>query len=88
MNVAEYLRQAMTQNPDLKVLIAAAHYDLATPYFATDYTIDHLGLPPGASAATSGSAQYEAGHMMYVRQSEHEKLRQDEIERFIREAPG
>ena len=39
-----YKRQAMTQNRDLKVFVANGHYDLATPFFATEYTFDHLGL--------------------------------------------
>ena len=45
VNLAEHLRQAMTRNPDLKVLFTAGYYDLATPYFDSDFTGDHLGLP-------------------------------------------
>ena len=44
VNVAETLRRAMTANPHLKVLVASGYYDLATPYFATEYTLNHLGL--------------------------------------------
>jgi carboxypeptidase C (cathepsin A) len=86
LNVAEHLRQAMTRNPDLKVLMASGHFDLACPYFDTLYTADHLGLPPELRGHLR-IAQFEAGHMMYIRKSEHRKLR-DEIERFIREAQG
>jgi carboxypeptidase C (cathepsin A) len=86
LNVAEYLRQAMTHNPDLRVLMASGHFDLACPYFDSVYTVDHLGLPPELRGHIR-IAQFEAGHMMYVRKSEHQKLR-DEIERFIREAQG
>ena len=46
VNVADMLRDAMTQNPDLKVVIANGYYDLATPFFATEYTVSHLGLDP------------------------------------------
>ena len=46
LNMAEYLRQAMVRNPDLKVLITAGYYDLATPYYDAFFTVDHLGLPP------------------------------------------
>jgi len=84
LNVAEYLRQAMTKNPDLRVLMAAGHFDLACPYFDAVYTVDHLGLPPELRGHIR-IAQFEAGHMMYVRKSEHRKLH-DEIERFIAEA--
>src|SRR5262249_28605808 len=86
LNVAEYLRQAMTHNPDLKVLMASGHFDLACPYFDSVYTVDHLGLPPELRGNIR-VVQFEAGHMMYVRKSEHRKLH-DEIERFIREAQG
>ena len=34
------------KNPYLKVLVMEGFYDLATPFYAADYTIDHLNLPP------------------------------------------
>ena len=48
MNVAEDLRAAMSKNQHLLVLVLVAngYYDLATPFFATEYTFDHLGLEP------------------------------------------
>ncbi|RMD98322.1 MAG: peptidase S10, partial [Calditrichaeota bacterium] len=46
VNVAETLRKAMTQNPYLKVFIANGYYDLATPFFATEYTVSHMQLDP------------------------------------------
>ncbi|HTQ80285.1 MAG TPA: peptidase S10, partial [Thermoanaerobaculia bacterium] len=83
-NLAETLRQEMTQNPDLKVLIVGGHFDLATPYFDSVYTIDHLGLPPELRGNIR-MLQYESGHMIYIRRSEHEKLKRDLAE-FIRAA--
>ncbi len=65
LNVAEFLRQAMNKNPSLKVHVANGYYDLATPYFATMYTFDHLGLEPDLQNNVSMSF-YEAGHMMYI----------------------
>src|SRR5207253_1099671 len=65
VNVAETLRGAMTQNPFLHVFVAKGYYDLATPFFAADYTFDHLSLDPTLRGHLSG-AYYEAGHMMYV----------------------
>lgn len=52
-------------NPFLRVHVANGLYDLATPYFAAAYTINHLGLDPSLQANVSMST-YEAGHMMYV----------------------
>src|SRR5690606_32920824 len=43
VNVAETLRQAINYNPYLKVFMANGYYDMATPYFATQYTFNHLG---------------------------------------------
>lgn len=65
VNVAETLRKAMSMNPHLRVHVANGLYDLATPYFAAAYTINHLGLDPSLQANVSMST-YEAGHMMYV----------------------
>ncbi len=84
VNLAEPLRQEMTRNPDLKVLVLGGHFDLATPYFDAVYTLDHLGLPPELRGNVR-MIQYEAGHMMYIRRSEHEKLKRDLAE-FIRTA--
>jgi len=44
-DTASALRQAIVKNPYLKVLVMEGYYDLATPYFAANYTIDHLNLP-------------------------------------------
>ncbi|MEO8084976.1 MAG: hypothetical protein ABI780_14230, partial [Ardenticatenales bacterium] len=65
LNVAPSLREAMTKNPHLKVYVANGYYDLATPYFATEYTFDHLALEPHLRGNVSMD-YYEAGHMMYV----------------------
>ncbi len=68
VNVAEMLRQAMTQNPNLKVMIANGYYDLATPFFATEYTVNHIGLDPGLSNHIS-LTYCDAGHMLYTKQN-------------------
>ena len=82
VNVAETLRKAMTQNPFLHVFVAKGYYDLATPFFAADYTFDHLGLDPTLRGHLSG-AYYEAGHMMYVHSASLAKLKAD-IAQFIK----
>jgi carboxypeptidase C (cathepsin A) len=81
VNVAETLRSAMTQNPFLHVFVAKGYYDLATPFFAADYTFDHLGLDASLRGHLSG-AYYEAGHMMYIHAPSLAKLKQD-IARFM-----
>jgi len=76
INVAETLRSAMTENPFLKVYVAKGYYDLATPFFAADYTFDHLGLDASLRGHLTGG-YYEAGHMMYVHKPSLAKLKED-----------
>jgi carboxypeptidase C (cathepsin A) len=82
VNVAETLRGAMTQNPALRVLVANGYYDLATPYFATEYTFNHLALDPSLRDNLR-MTYYEAGHMMYVHEPSLAQLNQD-LAAFIR----
>ena len=76
-DTATALREAIVKNPFLKVLVMEGHYDLATPYFAANYTMDHLDLPAKYRANIS-FATYEAGHMVYVPSDGLRKLRNDE----------
>jgi carboxypeptidase C (cathepsin A) len=82
VNVAETLRGAMTQNPFLHVFVAKGYYDAATPFFAAEYTFDHLGLDPTLRSHLSGD-YFEAGHMVYVNQPSLAKLKKD-IAEFMR----
>ncbi len=54
------LRQAITENPYLKVYAACGYYDLATPELAMKYTRDHLQLRPSC-ATTFRSASTRPG---------------------------
>jgi carboxypeptidase C (cathepsin A) len=81
INVAETLRSAMTKNPALRVYIANGYYDLATPYFATQYTIDHMGLE-GNLRKNIVMGYYESGHMMYINLPSLKKLK-GELAEFI-----
>lgn len=64
-DTTEALERAFVKNPYMRLFVASGYYDLATPYFATRYTLDHLRL---AKAVRDGivMADYEAGHMMYI----------------------
>jgi carboxypeptidase C (cathepsin A) len=84
VEVAETLRKAMTANPYLKVFVANGYYDLATPYFATEYTFNHLSLDPSLQQNIA-MGYYEAGHMMYIHQPSLAQLKQDLVA-FIRNA--
>lgn len=84
VNVAETLRKAMSINPHLKVFVANGYYDLATPYLATRYTFNHLGLDESLRENVS-MAYYEAGHMMYIHVPSLAQLKNDLIA-FMRSA--
>src|SRR5690606_12872289 len=84
VDVSETLRSAISQNPFLKVIIANGYYDLATPYFATEYTVNHLALAPDLRANVS-LTYYEAGHMMYVHEPSLAQLRADLVA-FLRDS--
>ncbi|MCC7190303.1 MAG: hypothetical protein IT312_16325 [Anaerolineales bacterium] len=84
VNVAETLRAAMTYNPYLKVYVANGYYDLGTPYFATEYTFDHLGLDESLrNNITMG--YYEAGHMMYIHIPSLKQMKKD-LTNFIKDS--
>ena len=76
LNVAETLRQAMSKNSALKVWVCAGYYDLATPFFAAEYTFNHMGLRPEQKKNVNFT-YYEAGHMMYIHKPSLIQLKKD-----------
>jgi len=81
VNVAETLRSAMNKNPFLRVLVANGYYDLATPYFATEYTFHHLALE-ASQQRNIVMTYYAAGHMMYLHEPSLIQL-SDDLHTFI-----
>lgn len=79
-DTSEALRLALSKNPYMRVFIASGFYDLATPYFATEYTLAHMGLDPSLRDNIS-TGEYEAGHMMYIHEPSLMKLQAD-VKRF------
>ena len=70
------LRSAMIKNPYMKVLVMEGYYDLATPFAAANWTMDHLDL--GSPFRQNISyATYNAGHMVYIDRAEHDKMKKD-----------
>ncbi len=75
-NVAPDLAKAITTNPHLYVFSGNGYYDFATPFFATQYTLNHLGLAPALqSHITFGF--YESGHMVYLNPAALAKFKGD-----------
>lgn len=80
-DTASALRAAMVKNHWLKVLVMEGYYDLATPFAAANYTMDHMNLPPEYRKNLS-YATYNSGHMVYLDSKSHEKFKHD-VDDFI-----
>ncbi|MGE0352181.1 MAG: S10 family peptidase [Gemmatimonadales bacterium] len=72
--VGSDLARAMVTNPNLQIEIENGYYDMATPFFATEYTVDHLDLPARLRQNIT-LTYYEAGHMMYLHEAELARLK-------------
>ena len=75
-DTATALRQAMVKNRYLKVLVIEGYYDLATPYYAANYSMDHLDLTPDYRKNISYTTD-PAGHMVYLDSPSLVKMKSD-----------
>ena len=73
------LRSAMIKNPYMKILVMEGYYDLATPFAAANWTMDHLDLDAKFRQNVS-YATYGAGHMVYIDRAEHDKMKKDLVD--------
>jgi carboxypeptidase C (cathepsin A) len=76
------LKDAMAKNPYMKVFVGCGYYDMATPFFAAEYTFSAMNLDPSLRKNVSFT-YYESGHMMYIERRSLEKLKADAAN-FIR----
>ncbi|GFO59955.1 peptidase S10 [Geomonas silvestris] len=75
-DTSDNLRNTMAKNPYMKVFVASGLFDLATPHFATDYTLAHLGLTPPLRQNIT-THRYRSGHMMYLEKESLAQLKRD-----------
>jgi carboxypeptidase C (cathepsin A) len=73
-NVGPDMIRELLDNPHLHVQIENGYFDSATPFFATEYTTDHLLLPADARARIS-LKYYDSGHMIYLHDEDRAKLK-------------
>ena len=85
-DTSNLLRTAFAKNPHLKVLVCAGYYDLATPYFAAEYTLNHLGIHPENHKNITWQ-YYNAGHMMYIDKESQVKLKRDITDFIFKSIP-
>ena len=64
-NVAPALARAMNNDPGMQLMLNNGWFDMATPFFATNYTIAHMGLPASLEHNIH-EYYYPVGHMLYL----------------------
>jgi carboxypeptidase C (cathepsin A) len=83
-NTAADMGLAMRQNPHLMVYSLNGIYDMATPFFGTEYDIAHLYLDPSIRNNVR-FGYYPSGHMVYLNQDALKTMKAD-VARFYDEA--
>ena len=73
-NVEGDLIREMIENPRLQVQVEDGFFDMATPFFATEYTMDHLLLPADLQSRIH-LEYYMAGHMIYLHEEDLAKMK-------------
>jgi carboxypeptidase C (cathepsin A) len=82
--VAADLASAIRKNPHLRVFSANGYFDLATPFFATEYDLSHMNLDPELKGNVEFS-YYPSGHMIYLNVEALHQLK-DDLAAFITKA--
>lgn len=82
INTENDMAQALSRDPNMKVLILNGYYDLATVFYGVEHSIDHMGLPPHIKKNII-MKYYEAGHMMYTYPPSMKQFK-EELAEFIR----
>ncbi|HET7458378.1 MAG TPA: hypothetical protein VFJ74_12080 [Gemmatimonadaceae bacterium] len=73
-NVTPALERAFARSPHMRLYVAMGYYDMATPYYAVEYTLSHLAVAPDARRNIT-TDYFPAGHMMYIDEASMAKLR-------------
>ena len=74
--VAGDLADAIRKNPHLKVLSVNGLFDLATPFFITEYDLAHIELEPKLRGNIE-FVYYPSGHMIYLNVDALKQFRAD-----------
>ena len=73
MNTAHDLAQVLRMNPELQVLVVSGYYDLVTPFFDAEFTLNRHDIQAGRIEYK----YYDGGHMMYVNEPSRTQMLDD-----------
>lgn len=73
LNVMNNLAEAMKLNPNMKIMLAGGYFDLGTPFYAAEFEMHQLPIPPKLQKNISYHF-FESGHMVYLNPVSHKKL--------------
>ena len=85
--VAGDLADAMRKNPHLRVLSLNGLFDLATPFFITEYDLAHMELEPKLRGNIE-FAYYPSGHMIYLNVEALKELKSDLAKFYTHAVPA
>jgi carboxypeptidase C (cathepsin A) len=85
--VAGDLADAMRKDPHLKVFSVNGLFDLATPFFITEFDLSHMELDAKLRQNIE-FAYYPSGHMIYLNVDALKQLKVDLAEFYTRAAPA
>lgn len=86
LNVAPALARAMGNDPGLELMVNNGYFDMATPFFATEYSLRHSPLSKDAWKRIT-TDYYDCGHMLYLNPKVLPVLNSN-INQFIAKASG
>ena len=81
------LSEAMRTNPHLKVMSANGWFDLATPFFATEYDLAHMDIDPKLRNNLTFT-YYPSGHMVYLNLEAAKQFKADLAKFYDSAAPN
>jgi carboxypeptidase C (cathepsin A) len=79
------IRELLSINPQLRILIAQGYSDLVTPYMVSRYVVDHI--PQSIRQNRLSLNVYQGGHMLYTSHATRVAFTED-AKRFFQTAPG